>query len=183
MNGIHQAQTPSRSISFGLVRWIRVRMSRPSGPLLPPSAIAMLLTLVALASPVRADDVPLAADRGTSRLLVLVAPKASDPAAVALSKALTRPETWADFANRQIVVFTILGGHGEREGKAIDPAATRFLLDTVSLHPNGPAQFVLVGKDGGVKWRRDQLSIPDLLAAIEQMPMRREEVNRQSARP
>ncbi len=119
---------------------------------------------------------PLAAERGDTRPVVLVAPDPGDPAATALAQALANPATRAAFADRQVVVFTVLAGHGEREGQAIDPAATAALLAAFGLRADGPATTLLIGKDGGVKLRRGHFSVAEIIGAIDRMPMRRREV-------
>jgi hypothetical protein len=43
---------------------------------------------------------------------------------------------------------------------------------------DGPATSFLIGKDGGIKLRGAHLSIQTVLATIDQMPMRRHEVQR-----
>lgn len=137
-----------------------------------PLAAALLL----VAATARSEPSPLAVERGNTRPVVLVAPDPGDPAAIALGQALANPATRAAFADRRVVVFTVLAGHGEREGKAIDPAATAALLAALGLRANGPATTLLVGKDGGVKLRRSQFSAAEIIGAIDRMPMRRREV-------
>ncbi len=121
---------------------------------------------------------PLAAEVGRSRPVVLVAPDPVDPAALTLARELSRPPTRAALAERQVVMFTVVAGRGKREGVPLDAAATAALLAGLGLRADGPAVTLLVGKDGGVKLRRDRLPIAEILAAIDRMPMRREEMRR-----
>ena len=139
--------------------------------LYPLAAVLLLVAATARAAPN-----PLAAERGGTRPVVLVAPDPGDPAATALAQALANPATRAAFADRQVVVFTVLAGHGEREGRALEPAATAALLAALGLRANGPATTLLVGKDGGVKLRRSHFSAAEIIGAIDRMPMRRQEV-------
>lgn len=142
--------------------------------------IRWLLVVTAMLASVsaRAASNPLTVERGRSRPLVVVAPDASAPVALALQAALSQPETRAAFDERQVVVFSIVAGQGRREDRAIDPAATAAMLAALGLRANGPGSILLVGKDGGVKLRLGQLSVPEILAAIDSMPMRRQEMGR-----
>lgn len=128
---------------------------------------AMILPLAAAS--------PLTAEQDRSRPLVLVAPSPADPEAAALANALAQPQTAAAFADRQMVVFTVLAGRGARAGTPLDPAQTAALLAGLGLPADGPATLLLIGKDGGVKLRQRQLDVPEILATIDGMPMRRRE--------
>jgi hypothetical protein len=114
---------------------------------------------------------PLAAERWKTRPVIVVA---RDAASVPPS--FSEQNTRAAFAERQVVVFTIIGGAGQRDGKPLDPAATAALLATLGLQPDSPTTMLLIGKDGGVKLSRPQLSVEQILSAIDRMPMRRSEV-------
>jgi hypothetical protein len=119
---------------------------------------------------------PLSAERWHSRPLVLVAPRADDPAALALMHALERPDMQAALAERQIVVFTVLSGQGKRDGQRLDAAQTAALLSALGLRSDGPAMTLLIGKDGGVKLRGAELNLPIVFDTIDRMPMRRQEM-------
>jgi hypothetical protein len=136
--------------------------------------LALGLTLAPRAVPASVN--PLSAERWHSRPLVLVAPRADDPSALALLHALEPPDMQAALADRQIVVFTILSGQGTRNGQRLDPAQTAALLAALGLRADGPATTLLLGKDGGVKLRGAELTLPVIFATIDQMPMRRQEV-------
>ena len=118
---------------------------------------------------------PLTAEQNRSRPLVLVAPSPDDPAAVDLANALAQPQTAAALAERQVVVFTVLAGQGARAGVPLDRSQTAALLAGLGLPADGPATLLLIGKDGGVKLRQPRLAVPELLATIDGMPMRRRE--------
>jgi len=120
---------------------------------------------------------PLSAERWHSRPLVLVAPRADDPAALALMHALGQPDLRAALADRQIIVFTVLAGHGERAGQRLDGGQTAALLAALRLRADGPTTTMLFGKDGGVKLRGAELSLPVIFATIDRMPMRRQEMH------
>jgi hypothetical protein len=130
-----------------------------------------LLLAVAANLSAHAAANPLAAERWNTRPLIVVA---ADAAAVPPS--FTEQKNRAAFAERQVVVFTIIGGVGQRDGKSLDQAATAAMLATLGLRPDGPTTMVLIGKDGGVKLRQPHLSVEQILATIDRMPMRRAEV-------
>lgn len=121
-------------------------------------------------------DNPLLAERGRSRSLVLVASADADPVAMDFTASIAMPDARAALAERQVVVFRVIGGQGEREGIPFDPAATGALLAALGARASGPATIVLVGKDGGIKRRWSRLRLDGILAAIDAMPMRRQEM-------
>ncbi len=139
-------------------------------PLIPFAA-----TLLMVMGSAQAAGNPLLAERGRSRPLVLVAPSDADPVAADLAASIAAPAARAALAERQVVVFRVIGGQGTREGRPLDPAATEAFLAALGVRASGPATILLVGKDGGVKLRGDRLRLDDILAAIDAMPMRRQE--------
>ena len=62
------------------------------------------------------------------------------------------------------------------------PEAVAALLAALGRRADGPSATVLVGKDGGVKLRRSRLSVAEICAAIDAMPMRRQEMRRREMR-
>ncbi len=107
---------------------------------------------------------PLAAHRGTSRILVVAAPDERDPALVAQREALAaaRPA----LRERDLVVV-------EAVGTGTEAAALRRRLGL----PERGFRAVLVGKDGGPKLTATEPVAPErLFATIDAMPMRRDEM-------
>jgi len=135
----------------------------------------LLFALLPASLTAQAAGDPLRLERGRTRPLVVVAPTADDPYAAELA----RPDIRMAFAERQVVVFTVLAGQGAREGQKLDPADTAALLVALGLRADGPPSMVLIGKDGGVKLRGRALGVPVILATIDRMPMRREEMRRE----
>jgi hypothetical protein len=131
-----------------------------------------------IAGPASADENPLQLELWRTRPLVIVAPGPGDEAVVDLRQALARPATVSAFADRQIAVFTVIGGQGAREGQKLDAGATRALLAALNLSADGPAAVLLVGKDGGVKLRLTHFAAATILGAVDQMPMRQQEERR-----
>jgi len=119
--------------------------------------------LVALTAPG-----PLAAERWKTRPLIIVAPQ--------MPGEFLQPAARAALAERQVVLFTIINGIGHRDEEPLDAAATAALLKQFGLTAAGPATMLLIGKDGGVKLRQAHLSVAEILATIDRMPMRRTEM-------
>ncbi len=142
---------------------------------MPLSVIPFAAALSMMVGGAQAADNPLLAERGRSRPLVLVAPSDADPVAADFTASIAAPAARAALAERQVVVFRVVGGRGEREGRPLDPAATEAFLAELGARASGPATILLVGKDGGVKLRGVRLRLDDILAAIDAMPMRRQE--------
>jgi len=131
-----------------------------------------------IAGPAWAGENPLDREMWRTRPLVIVAPGPGDGAVLELRRALAQPATASAFADRQIAVFTVIGGQGAREGQALDAGATTALLAALNLRADGPAAVVLIGKDGGVKLRLTHVAVAEILGTVDQMPMRRQEVQR-----
>ncbi|MEM9874902.1 MAG: DUF4174 domain-containing protein [Myxococcota bacterium] len=89
---------------------------------------------------------------------------------------------WADAGpgteERDLVRLEVVGAEVRREGKTLGAAGTlrsRFA-------PEAPGTVVLVGKDGGEKLRGTGLTPAEVFAAIDVMPMRRQEMKRRHSR-
>ncbi len=121
------------------------------------SACTMVAALLSGPGPARADPwrgegLPdLSAHRWRSRVIVLSAPLASDPELARARRLLA--DRAGEAEERDVVVLEV-------------------------IRP-GPFAVHLVGKDGGVKLRREgRVELDELWAAIDAMPMRREEKRR-----
>ena len=136
--------------------------------------VASLAALLLLGATARAGDSPLAAEVGRSRPVVLVSPDAADP----LARELAGPQARAALVERQVVVFTVLAGQGARQGVAMAPEAVAALLATLKVRADGARVILLLGRDGGVKLRGRRFSVAEICAAIDAMPMRRQEARR-----
>jgi hypothetical protein len=123
-----------------------------------------------------AHGTPLTQELWRTRPLIVAAPGHNDAIVAELQRALAQKATLSAFADRQIVVFTVIGGEGARAGQALQRQATASLLAGLGLRADGPAAVLLVGKDGGVKLRLTHVAVAEILAAVDQMPMRRQEV-------
>jgi hypothetical protein len=126
---------------------------------------------------------PLAQERGATRPLVVVVASATDPTLADLKTALKQAANRRGFAERGMVLFTVIDGRGQRDGRDLSADATRALLDGLALQSTPLPVVVLVGKDGGKKLeRRGPIDLATLFGVIDAMPMRRDEVGRRAGR-
>ncbi len=111
--------------------------------------------------------------RWKNRILILFAPSTNDPSFAEQSRTLLANE--AALAERELVVLG--GGGGRVETLYGDPRAAHdagALRRHFGLAAGAPFEAILIGKDGGVKWRQDApFDLRDLNAVIDAMPMRR----------
>ncbi|MDR6679685.1 DUF4174 domain-containing protein [Pseudomonas oryzihabitans] len=139
------------------------------------SLVGVATTLLAgLAATAQAADNPLDAERWKTRPLILVAPTANDPQVTQLRAELAQPANREAFAEREMVLYTVVGDAGSRNDRPLRPEQTRALLQALDARAGQPATLYLVGKDGGVKVREEQgWSLKALFGRIDRMPMRR----------
>lgn len=121
-----------------------------------------------------ADDNPLHAERWRTRPLVVVAPDPDHPLLTGLQAQLRQADTRSAFDERDMVLFTVIGDRGEREGRPLTLEQTRGLKAALGVTATSPATVFLVGKDGSVKRtdRGDRIALAAVFAAIDGMPMR-----------
>jgi hypothetical protein len=132
-----------------------------------------LATLLISAGPLLAadSDSPLNQDRGKARPLIVIAPSTLDPTLVNLQKELKEPENQKAFAERGMVLYTVVAMIGKRDGKDLDPQATMALIRELKLGASRGTKVVLLGKDGEKKL--DQLgpiAVKDLFTTVDQLP-------------
>ena len=105
-----------------------------------------------------------AAAQSPRRLVVVVA-RPDDPRATQQHAALAHAA--AALGERDVVV------------QDITPEAARRERPELGVHARATFEVLLVGKDGGVKLRREQpVAASDITALIDTMPMRRDEMRR-----
>ena len=142
-----------------------------------PHATLAALCLALPASAAVADSTnPLDAERWTTRPIVVVVPQESDPLLAKVRATLKETAAREAFRERDMALFTVVEGEGRRNGEPLGPARTAAMLQALQLDARGPATFVLVGKDGGVKMREEGASIDlqSVFDEIDRMPMRRQ---------
>ena len=110
-----------------------------------------------------------------NRLLFLFAPNHSHPLFDGLQKSIANQQ--AEVADRDLVIFEILeSGTSRMDTRDLDPQVAQSLRDKFDVSP-GRFALILVGKDGGVKLKRqEQTQLEDIFALIDAMPMRMQEM-------
>jgi hypothetical protein len=134
----------------------------------------LVTTLISGLATAQASDNPLEAERWKTRPLILVAPTANDPQVVKLREELAQPANREAFAEREMVLYTVVGEAGSRNDQPLRPEQTQALLQALDARVGQPATLYLVGKDGGIKVREQQdWSLKALFGTVDRMPMRR----------
>jgi hypothetical protein len=140
-----------------------------------PKLLAVGLLFTAATTHVMADNNPLVAERWQTRPLVVVIPGPEHPMLRDLQSQFRDPAMQQEFQEREMALFTVVAGKGQRAGVPMTPAQTNSLLVALRVVGDGPAQVFLIGKDGGIKLREsgDRVSLPEIFTLIDGMPMRR----------
>ena len=120
------------------------------------------------------DANPLVAEQWRTRPLVVVAPSAQHPLPAGLQAQLLQARVRDAFQERDMVLFTVIGGEGRRDGQLLTAEQTGGLLQALNLTASTPASVFLIGKDGGIKLteRGDHIALAAVFALIDTMPMR-----------
>ena len=135
--------------------------------------LALLLGMAGSQVMAQTSSNPLDSERWQSRPLVVVAPNASDATWLQFEQDLMKPANREAFVDREMVLYTVVGGVGKRNDQALDPRATSALLNSLGVEPDGPTRLLLVGKDGGTKIdQHAPLDVSVVFATIDKMPMR-----------
>lgn len=127
---------------------------------------------------------PLEQDRGKFRPLVIFARADSDQTLVTLKKALEDPANQKSFNERNMVLYTIVGINGKREGKDLEPQSTMALIR--GLKPGmiieNKAKVILIGKDGEQKNETvGEVDLKALFKTIDSLPVAEQETQAQAA--
>lgn len=117
---------------------------------------------------------PLLADQWQSRPLILITPDVEAPEYQRMRGIV---EIHRDaFDDRDMVLYTVENGDGQKAGRDLTEAETGALLSALGLAADGPLTAVLVGKDGGKKVEQQGFTDPrQIYDTIDNMPMRRAE--------
>lgn len=115
-----------------------------------------------------------------SRPLLLFAPSASDPRLVDTLARIRSSR--CEFTDRDMVVGVVVAeGDSSLDGQPVDADQSRRLAEQFAIDPDAFAA-VLIGKDGGEKWRADDVpDVQQIYAVVDGMPMRSREVGGGSA--
>lgn len=131
--------------------------------------------LAALPVLVQAADDPLQAERWKTRPLVVLAASADDPLLTRVQAALQESANREAFVERDMVLYTVIGQQGQRNGQPLDAIATKRLLLALDAG-NARPQVILVGKDGGKKVQQGaDANLQAIFQTIDRMPMRQNE--------
>jgi len=128
--------------------------------------VIALVLVAAAAAAAPPPKVTIASMQGRARVLILSAPREDDPALRRQREELGRWRRGAEA--RDLHVVTVAGPkvHGASDGSLRLRLRYRLAFRGFTA--------VLIGKDGGVKLRRDRpIPIRELEAAIDAMPMRK----------
>ena len=139
-------------------------------PVLPLTLVAALALPLAAGA---ADPNPLQAERWKTRPVVVVVPEDDDPLLRKVRATLDEAAGREAFREREMALYTVVGGRGSRNGRPLATGQTAAMLRALGLDARGPAAFVLVGKDGGVKMREGaDVELQAVFDEIDRMPMR-----------
>lgn len=142
------------------------------------SAVLLVAAGLVLAGPALAadSDGPLAQERGKTRPLIIIVSSKADPTLVSVKKALEEPANREAFAQRNMVLFTVVNTIGERDNKTLDAQSTMALIRELKLNAGDKTKVILKGKDGETKLKKDEnVDLKEIFATIDQMPMREKE--------
>jgi hypothetical protein len=119
------------------------------------------------------SDNPLAQERWKTRPLIVIATSAGDPVFKQLTSSLEEPRNREAFIERDMVLYTVIGDRGQRNGVPLSQDQTQALISALDERPEGEATVILVGKDGGKKIvQQGQIDPAAIFATIDKMPMR-----------
>lgn len=116
--------------------------------------------------------------RWKNRLLLVFAPNANSVLYHRQQQILGIGEQ--DLNERDVVIILVIRDAVSTQGRLAAPASAVDLRDAYGVLPH-EFRVVLIGKDGGVKARRQEpISVADLFALIDSMPMRKREMRQRS---
>ena len=117
---------------------------------------------------------PLLAEQWRTRPLVVVAPSARHLLLTGLQAQLRQASVRSAFQERDMVLFTVIGGQGRRDGQPLSAEQTGGLLQALNLTASSPATALLIGKDGSTKLTEqgNHLALASVFALVDTMPMR-----------
>jgi hypothetical protein len=114
-----------------------------------------------------------------NRLLLLFTPSLDRPGYLKLKEDISSQEE--DVKDRDLLVFHILeSGETKLENSPLPERSGDYLREKFSITP-GTFTVMLIGKDGGVKLRREGgVELAEIFALIDTMPMRQREMRKKS---
>ena len=87
----------------------------------------------------------------------------------------------AEVVDRDLVIFEILeSGPSNMNTEFIDPQSAQSLREKFDI-PMGEFAVILIGKDGGIKMKRqEKTDLEDIFRLIDAMPMRLQEMRQKN---
>ena len=132
--------------------------------------LAAAIVAAAASAPARADTM---AELRWNKRVVIVFANAGDPRIAEQRQALSGNE--AALAERDLIAFAVVEGKIEPiYGEAPAGETAKTLRQRYDIAAATPFTALLIGKDGGVKWRGERpIGATELKEIIDAMPMRR----------
>jgi len=123
------------------------------------------------------DSIDLNAYRWKQRLLFLFVPSADDPSYLSLKVEIEHQAK--EVLDRDLLIAHVLEKGEGRLGMERLSSGQGYSLRKYLSVPPGRFMSILVGKDGGVKFRQDRMvGLQDIFRVIDAMPMRRQEMKK-----
>lgn len=127
-----------------------------------------------MAQSVPSESLNLEQYRWGNRLILLFAPSSENAVLKAQLERLVSHEE--ELEDRDLKIFQLFEASGLLEGQELSEEGVRAVRAQFKA-PLDSFLFVLIGKDGGVKRRSAEfISVEDLFAQIDSMPMRQREM-------
>lgn len=130
-----------------------------------------LATMMAITGPLLAAENlgPLPQDAGKSRPLIVITRDSSDPVLVNLKNDLEVPANKQGFDERKLVLYTVIGLTGQRDGKNLEQPETMALIRSLKMGVG--TKVILVGKDGEKKLEQPGVvDLKALFSTIDALP-------------
>ena len=142
---------------------------------------AVILTILSIGNRriAQAIEIDLSQFHWKNRLLFLFAPNRSHPIFNTLHKSFAAQKEAVE--DRDLVIFEVLeSGPSIMNTDILDSQTAQYLRKKLDV-PRGEFTVVLIGKDGGIKLKRQgKIKLEDIFALIDSMPMRQEEMRQKA---
>ena len=144
-------------------------------------ALLLLMVVTMAAQADRQDKIRLKDYQWKHRLILAFSPSAEDPEYRAFAKEIAVQAE--EVIDRDILVFHILETGEIKLGESsLQTGSGDYLRERFSISPSA-FTVLLIGKDGGVKLRREgRAKLDEIFSLIDTMPMRQREMKEKSLR-
>ena len=138
-----------------------------------------IFIIFAICAPEEAMSMDLTQFQWKNRLLFLFAPDGSHPLFKNLQSQIVAQK--AEVEDRDLVVFEVLAQDSSRmKTTSLDRQQADSIRDHFAV-PRNTFSLILVGKDGGIKLKRnDQIDLGAVFELIDSMPMRQDEMRQKN---